>query len=327
MRRLLFIDRIDGTLPLKKKKIGEYLLRLLVEAYAECFTPGKAKMTSKHSWRSEIDPGGLLRVGKKYGLTTPVLLSVQRLLREDKYSRAFGNIFRTFKNADEKKYCIVSRPLREYLSNIRLDITMDCIPDNFAAYFESSDFHDDDGSTVVCGFVVVSNYPEKEFLIGLVTTIPEAELGAYALRTLHIPYFPDRKLEDVYREHVHEAPIPKHESELLIAEGHQKKFSESEALRTMINMALYSINPTEKWFEQANEFSKKESKRRGQEKVYTQKPFIELGFKDSEFLRLIVKKEVDPYWKRQHYGPGNSLRRPQLISGYTKGDQSKKKKR
>ena len=94
-----------------------------------------------------------------------------------------------------------------------------------------------------------------------------------------------------------------------------EKKNSSKVFRLLFNLMIYTINPNDDFIEQFNKYSSKIKKRKTQKKIYTNKPFIKIGF-DAEFLRLITIEEgvvkAHPRW--QACGPNWSQRKLIIVT-------------
>lgn len=319
MRRLLFIDKFDGSLPLSNNDYMLNCLRYITEFFLEASADFKIHQETKHTYNLEVNMSVMQKIKDKYDLNISTMNAIVRSIMDDEYTRIFCEAFRGFKSNKNRGYYIVSKNLCNFISNIKLDIKMKCLPSDYAGYFELEGLglKDIDGTDIVCGFVTVSPWIDKMLIIALITTIFDNGVKTYQLRTFNIPYREESTFEEMYQEYVVQSTNPKINRDGIIHEVYDH-FQDCPYIQTLLNMALYSVNPNEELFLQHNDFSNKKNKKQTQEKIYTKKGFYELGFKDSQFLKLIAKGStvVSAYWRSQPYGPGNSLRRPQLIASH-----------
>jgi hypothetical protein len=87
--------------------------------------------------------------------------------------------------------------------------------------------------------------------------------------------------------------------------------------RIALNLLLYVSHPNEDFIEELNRFSTKRSKRDAEMKIYTDSPFIKIGFGE-DFLRLIVSENVNvsDHFRWQPYGPKRSQVKLILIKAH-----------
>jgi len=329
----LFLEEIDGTRKFPEinclgdlgKNAGKYLVHHLFEAFRAC---GRTFMSKSEEdglidTDSFINSDHLLAYLRKTKIPEEIAKLIAITIRDDTYSRTGCAAYKLYKASEGKNY-IISGPLTKCLEKMCLEVPEDALPEKFSAYFEPKNLYDSDGSLVKGAFAYVGDITGHRCLVlNLVTTDHvkrdlDEDLGILAFRTFIIPLEKGETLDFLALKY---GKRDKRKATFIEKESKDNTLpKELKCLRAIINAILYVTNPNEDFIEQYNEFSKSKKKKETQEKIYSQKPFIKIGYENAEVLKLIVEKETTVRWhfRDQPYGPGRKLRKKILIAPHTR---------
>jgi hypothetical protein len=333
LQQRLFLENIDGTRKFPQiesledlgKDGGKYLTHHLFEAYRAC---GKVFMSKDGESEfintdSFIDPDKLIDYAKENNLPDKVAQIIAVYLKEDTYTRTACATYKLYKENSGTNY-VISHALTKCLEKMCLEVPADALPEKFSAYFEPSGLMDTDGSTVKGAFVYVGEITgHRTIMINIITTDymdipPEEDLGIFAYRTFLVPLEKGKTLDLLLEEYNKREKADQTNFETESKDT--RPIKELKCLKAIINAILYVTNPNEDFIEQYNEFAKSKKKKEIQEKIYSQKSFVKIGYDNTEFLKMIIEKETTVRWhfRDQPYGPGRTLRKKILIAPHVR---------
>ena len=320
MQKKLFLEKIDGTDRIKTEEIHSSrfeMNRYITYHFTQMFKKSFLGM------RNELNDPTQVAVGIDNSLAISYLIEQQvptqmwqfflKDILHDGFIRNFTLALISYEKQRGKNY-VLSKNLTKYLQKISLDVPVSVLPERFAAYFEPQGLKDEtDNTDVICSFITIGDeLGANSILMGMVTS--GSNPGDLHFRSFNIGHLDEARkknktLDDLCREYFGKT-----------AQGDDIAISESPCHRMFINALLYVANPNEDFNIEKNVFDKKRDKRRTQQKIYTKKEYIKIGYENAEHLKLQLEKETEVRWhfRDQPYGPGRTLRKKILIAPHVR---------
>jgi len=326
MQKKLFLEKIDGTDNIEHEQIGTskdnaamYIMRHYAAIFNETLDVLAQDPIDCRKMMFQFDNLRGVEYLKKNNVPFILWNQILGVMLRDEFLRTFGIAFNSYKKGEGKNY-VMSKNLTKYLEKISLDVPVTALPEKYTAYFEPQGLKDElDGSDVICCFASIGDFMGIDSVVLGIVTKGKAE-GDYQFRSFNIGDLKkdrerNRTLDEVCNDYI---DLNKVTNERQTKDN--TPASKSSCIRTLINAILYVSNPNESFNVKTNTFDKKRSKRRVQQKIYTKKEFIEIGYENAEHLKLQLEKETEVRWhfRDQPHGPGRTLRKKILIAPHVR---------
>ena len=306
MQEILLPDYLDGSVIPKHETLKMFKL---VCAYAKYMQPTSATEMAidlNSATREEIPPDVFLEIIKK-----------------DESMKVFLRSYHGYISHPHKNY-VVARTLTEAFAETKLDIKGKYLPKDFTGYFEIRGLKDNDGDEIkgvfvridhralTLGFIMYNS--NKNYTVGHFNSeMPEDE-ESIADKIRSLPYtitgynFKNKRSDEI-KAILQGGGNP----DIVLKESEYYKH-----LHIILNAVLY-VTHNENLKEEINNFSHKKSKREGEMRVYTQRPYIFVG-RNFQVPRKYMSGdfEVRGHWRWQPYGLGRSLIKHIFIDPYVK---------
>lgn len=234
------------------------------------------------------------------------------LISKDESLKVFLRTYKAYKEKNSKNY-LINKNLSQALFDTKLDLKVKLLPKNFTAFLDIKNLTDHDGDLIEGIFVDIYDKPEPTLFMGALCY--KKELDLYCVSHLHISLSDSESLlVDVIKKYKEINSYITPEACEKIKQGEsfdipKSLYTETRSakyhkhLHAIFNTILYIHHHPETMVEESNTFSNKKSKRLGQEKVYTQRRFIEVG-KGFTLPKEYTCGEIGVigHWRWQPYG-------------------------
>lgn len=279
MQKILFLDYMDGSRALTPKIFIDKNIAVYVAMFkrASRIKPIMKKhglIFDHESFRKEL--------AKDHEYLDCDL----RLYDQDASMKATIEDYGLFYNFPGRKNYVFSGALSKALSETHIDQDTSIISGERSFYFEMQNikFKEKD---LICVFGYVVKFEAMELLI---LQLVEKNKDKHHLKSIGLEIKQGVKFSDSFSNTLKSTKHPHHEYQDI-------DYSKESVYRTALNGVIYICNNSEEMDEKLNSFAEKKSKIETQMKIYTEKPYVELG-SDFIYLRLIKEGESDV---RGHY--------------------------
>lgn len=309
MQKKLFLDYLDGSCSPSKGMLGSgsqsLLLYLIIFRFAhlvrvECVLSGEEKHGFKGDLENYFEALNSFDSNAAY---------IAREFVADQSNWMTLADYGLFYHSPKKKNYVFSKNLTKALSETKIEKSVDIGREASSFYFEMPDVSFN-GRSLVCvfGHTVLL---ESSLILRVQTMIKIN--SDYQTLGFYFELDNETSIADRFEEFIQGEVI------LSIFGVSKLSYDEPSLVRTVINGIIYIFNNSDEMSEKINDFAEKESKLQAQKKIFTEKPFIELG-KNFEFLRLVKEGEVSVrgHYRWQPHGEGRRKVRLTFIRPYLK---------
>lgn len=308
MQENILPDYLDGSATTKNEylKVFKSICRYI--QYIKPISPTQMSFDFKNCFNEEIAPEEMLSI-----------------LDYDASLKVFLRSYYEYRTRPHHNY-VFSKEIVNAFADTKLDIKGNYLPKDFTAFMDVRGLKDQDGDDIKGVFVRI----DKEVITLGMLTLSSCNKKSYSVSHFHI-LVPtgDQTVEDIicqlnYTE-VGTNLKNKSVSEItsILDSGASLEISKEKAkyhnhIHVILNCILY-VTHSEGLKEELNSFSTKKSKREGEIKNHTQKPYIFVG-RDFKVPRVYSDEEINVrgHWRWQPHGPGWSLLKHIYIDPYLK---------
>lgn len=268
MQKALFLDYLDGSIPLEEDH-RFYYRHLMHGIFSKIpfneYLPSDFPFPKNDICNTELEKITRNVVQDAFPIGKPE--DIENFIKEHVFKSHYflhSTNITEHRRLKGKNY-VASKNLKIALENVSLDIPCSLLPEEKSVYIELPDFHTSDGDHIFCSWIYTSKNKNNQRY--LVCTSNSEDGWPYFALVLDSK----KTIEQVLLEHIR---IPK---------------DKPDWRKTLLSALVYINNPSVDIIEKFNEFESKKSKLKAQKKIYTSKPFIPIGH-DFEKLRLITGK-------------------------------------
>lgn len=185
-----------------------------------------------------------------------------------------------YKNKKRKNY-IFSSPLTKALAEAEINHDTSILKEDKCFYFEMP--IEDESIELKCVYGFLANL-NTAIILSITLFVFDKKLKAHRVFDLSLD-LGNKDLKTAFEEKMRGGLINH------LYGKDSLEYGSNSFYRTVLNGIIYIFNNCEEMNEKVNEFANKASKNETQKKIYTEKPYVELG-KNFVYLRLTKEEEV-----------------------------------
>jgi len=284
MQQILFLDYMDGSKDINQKiQINHPELVVLLAAFRLAPLLNVRTNPINGEW---ADTTNYLKATKEQ-YPQYIFEAVEEYIKEN--DNIMPLLDYSLFNQRPKKNYVFSKNLTSALSETKIEKACSLGLEERGFYFEMPGVNQN-GTQLICTYGYTMRVPSDGSSLLVIQNVIKHN-GYYRTFVVSFAMNHARLLSDQFEEYMR----GKYVEEFF---GTEKVGYDSPSLiRTVLNGVVYIFNNSEEMTEKINQFSTKKSKLETEKKIFTQKPYVELGG-SFEFLRLIQEGTVGV---RGHY--------------------------